>query len=364
MRRDGPKAERNNSQRGLARACRLGIAISSLFALTACVAGGASIPKDLGSVLTPQQSTVAEKPIEPDTSLALADTGKTSPVERAIVNNNTAKTPKTAQPATKTKAATKTDVTTALRPVTPAASASDTAATQAKVNAPAKADAAKTTAIKPVSAPAPAQPAQKAKEKPKSLFAAIIAANKNGRKKAQKAKKRTATRARLTSRSAGSALPGVRKNRSIFAIDESNETEELDEPVRLAAVTNLARRGNHGLLLQRKGVQVGCFPPHLVRLLKTVERKFGRTPIVTSGFRSQRHNRMVRGARNSTHTRCLAADIQVQGVSKWTLAKYLRSLPGRGGVGTYCHTKSVHIDIGSKRAWHHCGRKRKRKKRA
>ena len=36
-------------------------------------------------------------------------------------------------------------------------------------------------------------------------------------------------------------------------------------------------------------------------------------------------------------------------------------LLGRGGVGTYCHTNSVHIDIGKKRDWNwRCRRKRRR----
>ena len=84
--------------------------------------------------------------------------------------------------------------------------------------------------------------------------------------------------------------------------------------------------------------------------------------IVTSGFRSRAYNRLIRGARNSMHIQCKAADIQVQGVSKARLARYLRSLPGRGGVGTYCHTKSVHLDIGKKRDWNRrCRRRRARK---
>ena len=157
------------------------------------------------------------------------------------------------------------------------------------------------------------------------------------------------------------SLPGVRKKSDIFGIDVE-EGHDINDGVRLASVTNRARRGHHGLLLQREGVEVRCFPPQLVRLLKQVERRFGRTPIVTSGYRSKRHNRMIRGARNSMHIRCMAADIQVKGVSKRNLARYLRSLPGRGGVGTYCHTKSVHIDVGRKRDWNRrCRRTRKRR---
>ena len=53
-----------------------------------------------------------------------------------------------------------------------------------------------------------------------------------------------------------------------------------------------------------------------------------------------------------------AADIQIDGVSKWDIATYIRSLPDRGGVGTYCHTDSVHLDTGNARDWNWgCGRK-------
>ena len=181
------------------------------------------------------------------------------------------------------------------------------------------------------------------------------------------AARRTATVTRSTRENranwTGSALPGVR-GKEIFGIDidEDHSADENDESIELASVTNRARRGTHGLLVQREDVQVGCFPPQLISLLKKVERRFGRTPVVTSGYRSTAHNKKVRGARNSMHIHCKAADIQVQGVSKTLLAKYLRSLPGRGGVGTYCSTKSVHIDVGKQRDWNRrCSRRRARK---
>ncbi len=159
-----------------------------------------------------------------------------------------------------------------------------------------------------------------------------------------------------------SALPGVRNKKDIYGIDGVEEEHEFDEGVQLASVTNRARRGSHGLLLQREDVKVGCFSPKLIRLLKQIERRFGRTPIVTSGYRSRAYNRRIRGARNSMHIHCKAADIQVKGVSKVRLARYVRSLPGRGGVGTYCHTKSVHVDVGRKRDWNRrCRRRRARK---
>jgi hypothetical protein len=118
-----------------------------------------------------------------------------------------------------------------------------------------------------------------------------------------------------------------------------------------------------GLVAKHSRVSVRCFKPELIGLIRQVERHYGRKPIVTSGYRSPSHNRRVRGARRSLHMKCAAADIEVPGVGKASLARYLRSLPGRGGVGLYCRSRSVHIDIGQKRQWYWgCGKKKRSKK--
>ena len=166
------------------------------------------------------------------------------------------------------------------------------------------------------------------------------------------------------------ALPGVRQQKSLFSIKPvAKKTIEraktLSEPVRVASAAALARIGRHGLRTQHSKVSVRCLEPELVRLIKRAERHFGRHAVVTSGFRSRRHNRRVGGARNSMHTTCKAADIQIKGVTKWKLASWLRKQDGRGGVGTYCHTASVHIDIGKKRDWNwRCKRRRGKRRRA
>jgi uncharacterized protein YcbK (DUF882 family) len=163
------------------------------------------------------------------------------------------------------------------------------------------------------------------------------------------------------------ALPGVRQS-ALFEIkhrnnagDDSNIdiSEEDSAPVQVAYAAGLARLAPNGLKVQRESVDVACLKPQLVKVLKGVERHYGRDAIVTSGFRSPSFNRRVRGAKHSLHMFCAAADIQVPGVSKWALAKYLRSLPGRGGVGTYCHTDSIHVDIGPDRDWNWRCRRRK-----
>jgi len=173
-------------------------------------------------------------------------------------------------------------------------------------------------------------------------------------------------------RSNTEALPGVRSTTTLFGIRRSEPKKERSDrsqqagKTRLAALAGAGRLSPNGVRVQHSKVQVHCLKPAVLGILKTVERRYGSKPIVTSGYRSPQRNRRAGGARNSQHIYCNAVDIQVEGVSKWDLAKYLRSIPGRGGVGTYCRTKSVHVDIGKKRDWHHpCRRSsvKKRKKR-
>jgi uncharacterized protein YcbK (DUF882 family) len=121
----------------------------------------------------------------------------------------------------------------------------------------------------------------------------------------------------------------------------------------------MARLAPNGLLRQTDSVDVGCLKPGLVKMLRQIEGHFGRKVVVTSGYRSPSYNRRVNGAKRSQHMYCAAADIQVAGVTKWEIANYVRSLPGRGGVGTYCHTESVHVDIGPERDWNWRCRRRK-----
>ena len=135
--------------------------------------------------------------------------------------------------------------------------------------------------------------------------------------------------------------------------------------IQLASAAGLSRNAVNGIVTQHSGVNVDCITPGVITILQYVEQKYGRKPVVTSGYRSPSRNRRAGGARNSMHIYCRAVDIQVKGISKWQLAKFLRTVPGRGGVGTYCRTNSVHIDTGPKRDWHYpCRRKSKRRSKA
>ena len=100
--------------------------------------------------------------------------------------------------------------------------------------------------------------------------------------------------------------------------------------------------------------------PRLVKLLHHVESHFGHRVHITSGCRSKKHNRRVGGARKSLHLSCKAADVRVASISITRLKRFLRTLPGHGGIGTYCNKSIVHIDVGPRRSWHYGCKKRRR----
>ncbi|MFF2320131.1 YcbK family protein [Agrobacterium sp. NPDC058088] len=150
---------------------------------------------------------------------------------------------------------------------------------------------------------------------------------------------------------AGGSMGIALSGRSMMSeeFDDAHLDEEDDQPtglMKLASLSGLTRVAPNGLFLQTDHVEVGCFKPELVRMIKDVERHYNSPAIVTSGYRPPKGIRQ-----GSKHYTCDAADIQIKGVSKWELATYLRSLPDRGGVGTYCHTESVHMDTGEARDW-------------
>lgn len=221
-----------------------------------------------------------------------------------------------------------------------------------------------------VSDAAPAGEAPKVQElavaaapKKTSIFSRLFAPQAQAKRKApsgttKRAAKPEPKRVVMASASAGGqdGLPGV-SLAALFGL--SNNGAKGSRVIEVASAAGLARLAPNGLHTQTDKVEVACLKPQLVRMLKSVERHYGRPVVVTSGFRSPRHNRRIGGASGSRHTSCEAADIQIDGVSKWQLAKYLRSMPGRGGVGTYCHTESVHIDIGNTRDWNWRCRRRK-----
>lgn len=201
-----------------------------------------------------------------------------------------------------------------------------------------------------------------AQPKKQSIFSRLFASQPTAQRSAPSGTTKRIAKTeptRIAMASSSNALPGVNLARALGTDSANTDTRVGPADIQLASAAGLARLAPNGLHIQTEKVEVNCFKPQLVRVLKTVERHYGRPVVVTSGYRSPKHNRRIGGASGSRHTSCEAADIQIDGVSKWQLAKYLRTMPNRGGVGTYCHTESVHIDVGNPRDWNWRCRRRK-----
>ncbi len=99
--------------------------------------------------------------------------------------------------------------------------------------------------------------------------------------------------------------------------------------------------------LQRISVRASCFPKSLRVILAHIARQTGRRLIITSGHRPR--------SGRSQHRHCHAADFRIPGVSEKRILLAAASAPGIGGIGRYCNGL-VHVDIGPKRRWAHCGR--------
>jgi uncharacterized protein YcbK (DUF882 family) len=100
--------------------------------------------------------------------------------------------------------------------------------------------------------------------------------------------------------------------------------------------------------VQRVSVRTNCFPEKLGAILAHIAKQTGRKPMVTSGHRPR--------SGRSQHSHCYAADIRVPGVSERSILAAASSAPGIGGIGRYCNG-IIHVDIGPKRRWVHCGRR-------
>ncbi len=156
-------------------------------------------------------------------------------------------------------------------------------------------------------------------------------------------------------KSGDNGLPGVNP-KSLFEIGQrasvdSELLDDLGDSYQLASLSGIARLAPSGLMIQRQDVVTNCFDSNLMGLISQIERRFQKKVVITSGYRSPSHNRSVNGAKASMHMQCKAADLHVPGVNGQEVARFVRALPTRGGVGTYCHTAAIHIDVGAKRDW-------------
>lgn len=97
----------------------------------------------------------------------------------------------------------------------------------------------------------------------------------------------------------------------------------------------------------------GCgqykYDPVLLAKMECLRAAIGNRPIlVSSGYRCEKHNKNVGGAKNSYHMKGKACDIRVNG-NMAELQKMADRIFSNGGVGIY--KTFVHVDTGPKRRW-------------
>lgn len=141
------------------------------------------------------------------------------------------------------------------------------------------------------------------------------------------------------------SLYSYRSNEAVEVVIHSSGKYDTAE---LAKVNNLMRcRGNNSVFpIDRR----------LVDLIDNIQDHFGVETIeIISGYRSPAFNRKLKQeghnvARESLHTKGMAADIHIDEVSEEAVWKYVKSL-GAVGAGLYPCYDFVHVDVGRKATW-------------
>lgn len=93
----------------------------------------------------------------------------------------------------------------------------------------------------------------------------------------------------------------------------------------------------------KDGCPIAFVDTYLVGILDLLRKKIGKPVIINSGYRTTERNKKVGGAKYSYHTRGMAADIRVNGMSPKELGKVLNDLvPDECGIIVY--NNWVHFD--------------------
>lgn len=83
-----------------------------------------------------------------------------------------------------------------------------------------------------------------------------------------------------------------------------------------------------------------------VAVLQKIRSHFGKSVKITSGYRTVAHNAKVGGVKGSNHTKGMATDIVVSGISPLKVYLYADSI-GAGGIIYYPNSRFCHIDTRS-----------------
>ncbi|MBQ2274591.1 MAG: peptidoglycan-binding protein [Clostridia bacterium] len=95
----------------------------------------------------------------------------------------------------------------------------------------------------------------------------------------------------------------------------------------------------------------------LVEVLQKIREHFGVPVTINSAYRCEKHNKAVGGAKNSYHTKGMAADIVATGVKPLEIARYAESI-GVKGIGLY--DDFVHVDTRENKSFWYSHKEEKR----
>lgn len=88
--------------------------------------------------------------------------------------------------------------------------------------------------------------------------------------------------------------------------------------------------------------------PSLIIALQALRDHTQRPVRINSAYRSPAHNKAIGGASASYHTKGMAADITIDGMTPLEVASLAHDL-GLGGIKAY--PSFTHIDVGPRRTW-------------
>lgn len=101
----------------------------------------------------------------------------------------------------------------------------------------------------------------------------------------------------------------------------------------------------------RQPVKTDGLDPGVVDKWEQVQGTFGRQVNVVSGYRDQRTNDASGGAKHSQHIEGAAIDLDVSGMGKSERLRLIKIASAAGFTGIGVYSNSIHLDIGSRRAW-------------
>jgi zinc D-Ala-D-Ala carboxypeptidase len=110
----------------------------------------------------------------------------------------------------------------------------------------------------------------------------------------------------------------------------------------------LSRNFRLGEFKSKDNTDLVLIHPALILALQAIRDHTGRGVSINSGYRSPNHNRATNGSLNSLHTKGMAADIVIRGMTPLEVASLAHDM-GLGGIKAY--PTFTHIDVGVKRTW-------------